>query len=203
MANAITHGIGFILAIAVLTLLITFASLEGDAWRIVTLTIFGVTLAAMYLASTAYHLARTPRTKHWTRVIDHIAIYLLIAGTYTPFTLVMLRDGSGWILFAVVWGLALAGVIAKLCTQRKISLLSIGLYVAMGWLVLVAMTEVIRVMSGAGLAWLLAGGVFYTAGAGVYAWHRMRFNHAIWHVCVILGSGCHVIALWLDVLPVR
>lgn len=203
VANVITHGIGAVLACAIAAIMIVHASLHGDAVRIVTLSIFSATLIAMYLSSTIYHGMHPTRRPRWRRAMhttDHIAIYLLIAGTYTPFMLVTLGGAWGWSVFGVVWGLAAAGTVFKLFATGRWNLLSTLMYVAMGWLVLIAGVELWRSMSGPGLAWLLAGGLVYTLGAVVYSLRRIRYHHAAWHLMVIAGSACHVVAMWHDVL---
>lgn len=204
-ASAVTHGIGVALAITALVLLVVNASLHGDAWRITTLAIFGGTLVLTYLASTVYHIARGPRARHALRVVDHISIYLLIAGTYTPIALVTLGGGWGWTMFSLIWALAAIGIAFKLATARTIGQrferLSIAIFLLMGWLVVIAAAEVIQSMTTPGLLWLLAGGIAYTTGVIFYRWHRLRYHHAIWHGFVMLGSACHVAAMWFDVLP--
>ena len=197
LANAITHGAGAAVAAIGGAALITIAALRGDAWQIVGVSVFVATLVTLYLASTLYHAARDERTKARLMVFDHAAIYLLIAGTYTPFTIGALRGGWGWSLFGVIWGLALCGVAFKLRFQGRYSLASTAFYVAMGWLMIIAVVPLVRVLDGATLAWLVAGGIAYTLGAPFYQWARFRYSHALWHLFVISGSVCHAVAIAL------
>ncbi len=175
--------------------LIVMAALSGDVWRIVSTAVFGTTLVTLYSASTLYHAARTSRAKARLKVVDHCAIYVLIAGSYTPFMLVGLRGGWGWSLFGVAWGLAVAGIVFKLFFTGRFRLLSTGIYVGMGWLALLAVGPMVRRLSPATLAWLLAGGVAYTAGTPFYHNRRLPYAHAIWHLFVMAGSVCHAIAV--------
>ncbi|MCK4871836.1 MAG: hemolysin III family protein [Phycisphaerales bacterium] len=200
LANGITHAVGTLASITALVLLVVFASLRGDAMRIVTLSIFGVSLVLLYLASTLYHLAGRPSVKRFFMKCDHTAIYVLIAGTYTPFMLVTLRGGWGWSLFGVVWGLAALGVCLRLLFVNRFRFVAALLYVAMGWLVVIGAPPVIAAMSGTGLTLLLIGGVTYSAGVAFYLWDHLPFNHAIWHLFVMAGSTCHVLAACQDVL---
>ena len=202
VASGITHAVGGLLAIAALTLLVVFAAGGGDARRVTCVSIYGATLVFMYTASALYHFARRPRAKRALRIVDHASIYTLIAGTYTPVTLVTLGGGWGWSLFGVVWGLALAGVTLKLFFTGRYAGLSTALYVGMGWIIVVALKPLLAVIPPAGFAWLIAGGVAYTAGVAFFVWDRLPFNHAVWHLFVIAGSVCHFFAVLLYVLPV-
>ena len=195
--NAFTHGCGAVLGAAAAAALITAAALGGDPWRIVSVAIFGATLILLYLASTLYHATRTPARKARLRILDHASIYLLIAGTYTPFTLLPLRGGWGWSLFGVVWGLAVVGVVAKLFWTGRFERLSTFVYLAMGWVVLVAIVPLVERLDLSTLAWLFAGGVAYTAGTAFYVTERIPYAHAIWHLFVIGGSVCHGVAVAL------
>ncbi len=177
------------------TSLIVLASLRGDVWRIVGAVVFVVTLVTLYTASTAYHAARTERIKRRLKIFDHCAIYLLIAGSYTPFLLNDLRGPWGWSLFGVIWGLAVAGVTFKFFFTGRFPLVSTSVYLLMGWLVLVAAVPMLRSMQLTTLAWLGAGGIAYTAGTPFYHAVRMRYAHAVWHVFVLAGSACHAIAV--------
>lgn len=177
------------------TSLIVLASLRGDVWRIVGAVVFVVTLVTLYTASTAYHAARTERIKRRLKIFDHCAIYLLIAGSYTPFLLNDLRGPWGWSLFGVIWGLAVAGVTFKFFFTGRFPLVSTSVYLLMGWLVLVAAVPMLRSMQLTTLAWLGAGGIAYTAGTPFYHAVRMRYAHAVWHVFVLAGSVCHAIAV--------
>ena len=199
VASSITHALGGLLAVAALTLLVTAA---GDARRVVAVSVYGATLVFMYVASTAYHLVRPPRAKRVMRIMDHASIYLLIAGTYTPVTLLAMRGGWGWGLFGVTWGLAVVGVVLKLFFIDRHEMLSTLLYVAMGWIVLVAAKPLLASLPAGGLAWLLGGGVAYTAGVAFFVWDVLPFNHAIWHLFVLAGSVCHFFCVLLYVLPV-
>lgn len=195
LANVVTHGIGALASIAAAAVLIVLASLNGDVWAVVSVSVFATTLIALYTASTLYHAARDPVLKARLKLLDHAAIYLLIAGTYTPFMIGELRGGWGWSLFGVIWGLAVAGIALKVLFIGRFRLLSTLVYVAMGWLVLVAAVPVIRALDPVTLAWLLAGGLAYTAGTPFYHNSRVRFAHAVWHVFVLAGSICHGIAV--------
>lgn len=200
-ANTVTHGIGAVASVFALVLLVVWAARGGDPMRIVTLSIFGVTLVAVYFISTMYHLCPQPTIKRWLRVCDHVAIYLLIAGTYTPFMLVTLGGEWGWSLFGVIWGLAAAGVCLRVLFIGQFEGLALALYLVMGWLALVGAPAVFGALSETGLAWVLAGGAAYTLGVVFYLWNRLSFNHAIWHLFVMAGSTCHVLAMFTDVLP--
>ena len=201
IANSVTHGIGVGLSIAALAVLVTLAGLFGDAWRVVTLSIYGSTLILLYLASTFYHSFRSHRVKEVFRLLDHSAIFLLIAGTYTPFTLVNLRGGWGWTLFGIIWGLAMGGIILEVFFRNRLKWLSIGIYVGMGWLVIIAVKPLLSAIPVGGLIWLGIGGVTYTLGVVFYAWESMPFNHAIWHLFVLGGSVCHFFCVLFYVLP--
>jgi hemolysin III len=195
LANTLTHGFGVVASVAVCAVLVVRASLLGDAWKIVGAAIFGATLISLYAASTLYHAVRSQPVKARLKVVDHAAIYLLIAGTYTPFTLVDLRGGWGWSLFGVIWGLAALGVVFKLYFTGRFSRLSTAIYIGMGWLVVIAIVPMIREMAPVVLGWLLAGGVAYTAGTIFYHSRRIPYSHAVWHLFVLGGSMCHAIAV--------
>ncbi len=201
-ASSITHAIGGLLASSALTLMITFAVQAHDARRVVAVSIYGSSLLLMYVASTCYHLVRSRRVKRTLRILDHASIYLLIAGTYTPILLVSMRNAWGVSLLAVVWALAVAGVILKLFFVDRFETLSVTIYVLMGWMVLVVVRPLFAALPMYGIEWLFAGGLAYTGGVVFYLWDRMPFNHAIWHLFVIAGSACHFLAIWLYVLPV-
>lgn len=201
IANSITHGFGMLLSIGGLAVLVGFASVHGNAWHITTCSIFGVTLILSYASSTLYHSIPLPGAKRILKVIDHAAIYLLIAGTYTPFTLVNLRGPWGWSLFSTVWGLALLGVILKATMLGKIAGMSTAIYLAMGWIVVVAIKPLLASVATGGLVLLLLGGLAYSAGVIFYAWQRLPFNHAIWHLFVLAGSFCHFFAILFYVIP--
>jgi hemolysin III len=201
IANSITHGVGTALAIAALAILVTFAALQGDAWRVVGLSIYGATLVILYLVSTMYHAFRRPRIKRIFRTLDHSAIFLLIAGTYTPVTLVHLRGGWGWSLFGIIWGLAAGGIVAKIFLTGRLRALSVLFYVAMGWMVLIALHPILETVPRGMLAWLVAGGVSYTLGLAFYIPKRLAYHHAVWHLFVLGGSLCHFIGMLLYVAP--
>ena len=195
MASALTHGLGALASVGAAVVLISQAPPPGDPWKIVSSSIFGASLIALYLASTLYHAVREPTLKARMKVVDHATIYLLIAGTYTPFTLVGLRGGWGWSLFGVIWGLAAAGVVFKIFLMGRFPRLSTAIYVAMGWLVLIAVVPMVQKLSPQTIGWLVAGGVSYTAGTGFYHARRFPYAHAVWHLFVLMGSGCHVLAV--------
>jgi hemolysin III len=199
--NAWTHGLGALLSLVGLAVLVFMASLYGDAWHIVSCGIYGVTLVLLFSSSTLYHSCRSERGKHIFRIIDHASIYLLIAGTYTPFVLVNLRGKWGWSLFGVVWGLALAGIVFQIFFVSRFRVLQTLIYLAMGWLGVIAIKPLLTRVPLPGLIWLLAGGLSYTAGALFYLWKRLPFHHAVWHIFVLAGSVCHYFAILFYVLP--
>jgi len=203
LANALTHGFGLTLSIAGFVVLLVFAALRGTAWHIVACTIYGSTLVCLYAASTIYHTVPSPRFKRALRIFDHSAIYLLIAGTYTPFLLINLRGPWGWSLFGIVWGLAVAGIIFKFWFVERFGFLSTAVYVGMGWLVVVAAKPAYSQIPATTLILLLAGGLFYTAGVFFYAFKRIPYNHAIWHIFVLAGSASHYFAVLTSVLGSR
>lgn len=200
LASALTHGLGAAAALAGGAVLITLAALYGNAWQLGAATVFGVTLLLLYLASTLYHSFQHPVLKGRLKVFDHCAIYLLIAGTYTPFTLISLRGPLGWGLFAAIWTLALAGVVFKLFYTGRFKRLSTLIYVAMGWLVIVAIKPVLAALDGWTFGWLMAGGVFYTLGTIFYHRESIPYAHAIWHLFCIAGSVCHYVAVMAQVV---
>lgn len=201
LANALTHGFGTLLAIAALVLMVVFAAMKGSARTVVSVSLFGSALAMLYLFSTLYHALKPGKAKQVFRVLDHAAIYLLIAGTYTPFCLVTLRGGWGWSMFGVVWGIAALGITMKAVFGLKWEKLSLALYLAMGWAILIAAWPLAQALPRPGLLWLLAGGLCYTGGSIFYAWHRLPLHHAWWHLCVVGGSACHVVAVMGWVIP--
>ncbi len=203
LINSITHGAGLALSVAGLVVLVTLAALKGTAWHIVGCSVYGATLVLLYSASTLYHSMRSPRLKRFFRIIDHSSIYLLIAGTYTPFTLVNLRGGWGWTLFGLVWGLAALGILFKIFFVGRFPIASTAVYLLMGWLVVIAIKPLLTLVPSGGLLWLLAGGLAYTAGVVFFAWEKMPYNHAVWHVFVLTGSICHYFAVLFYVLPAK
>ncbi|MFT3669283.1 MAG: hemolysin III family protein [Pseudoxanthomonas sp.] len=200
IASALTHGLGAVAALAGGAVLITLAAIYGDGWQLGASIVFGITLLLLYTASTLYHAIQHPVAKGRLKVFDHCAIYLLIAGTYTPFTLIGLRGPWGWGLFAAIWTLAIAGVIFKLFYTGRFKLLSTIIYIAMGWLVVVAIKPMLQSIDGWTLGWLFAGGLFYTLGTFFYHRESIRYSHAIWHLFVIGGSVCHFVAVTKQVL---
>lgn len=203
IAHSITHGIGAGLSIAGLTLLVASAVWFGNIYQIVSFSIYGASLIILYLASTLYHSFQQPRVKHIFKVIDHASIYLLIAGTYTPFLLVAIRGPWGWTLMVVIWGLALLGISLKTLFIHRFQKLSVLAYILMGWLSLVATKELLANMPVGGMIWLAAGGVVYTVGVIFYALKDVPYTHAVWHLFVLGGSICHYLAVLLYLAPVR
>lgn len=202
IANSITHGVGIILAIGGLAVLTGFASLYGNAWHITSCAIFGAALIILYSASTLYHAIQHPKAKSILRILDHSAILVLIAGTYTPFSLVNLRGPWGWSLFGVIWGLALLGIVIETSRLRRFRAALITLYVIMGWAVIAAVQPMLASVGNGGLWLLLAGGLSYTGGIVFYVWRKLPYNHAIWHLFVLAGSTLHFFAILLYVIPV-
>lgn len=201
IANSITGGVGVVLAIAALAVLVTYAALRGDAWHVVTCAIFGATLIISYTTSTLYHSIPIPNIKPLLRALDHSAIFLLIAGTYTPFLLVNLRGVWGWSLFAVIWAVAISGVVLRLVWKGRHHGVIVSLYVAMGWAVVVATKPLLENLEAGGLLLLAAGGVVYTLGVAFYVWRKLPYSHAIWHLFVLGGSVLHFFAILFYVVP--
>ena len=191
IANSISHGIGALLSIAGLVILIVWAVGYGNAWHIVSFSIFGSTLIMLYLASTLYHSLPMPRVKNVFRIIDHSAIFLLIAGTYTPFMLVNLRGPWGWIIFGIIWGLAIIGILSKIFYLSKFQKSSVVLYVLMGWLCIIAGKELVTHVPHLSLTLLIFGGVAYMIGLIFYGWRKLPYHHAVWHIFVLSGSILH------------
>lgn len=201
LANSITHGVGIALSLAALVILVSFSSMKGDPWKILSFSIYGASLVLLYTASTLYHSFTNVKVKHYLKIFDHAAIYLLIAGTYTPFMLVMLRESIGWILFTIVWSLALIGMCFKLFFVNRFNVLSTIIYLLMGWMVGIAFKPMVEFIPPGGLYWLLAGGLFYSLGVIFYLWKKIPYHHAIWHLFVLGGSICHFFAVLFYVLP--
>jgi len=231
LANSLTHGLGTALAIAGLVVMVVFAALHGTARDVVGTTIFGSSLILLYLMSTLYHAFRGPRVKLIFKVFDHSAIFILIAGTYTPFCLSALRGAVGWTLFGLVWSLAVLGIVfkavfyARLAKQvfrppavdhlhalpsdtdmdpafaRRMGYLSTGIYLLMGWLIVFAAKPLGQALSTHGLYWLFAGGGFYSVGAAIYSLKKLPYHHALWHLFVVAASACHVFAVLFHVIP--
>ena len=202
IANSITHGIGIVLAIAALGILTAFAGAYGDVRHVVSVSIYGTTLVLLYTASTLYHSIQNPHAKGILQVLDHSAIYLLIAGTYTPFTLVSLRGPWGWWLFGVIWGFAVLGVVFQLSLLRRWRAVSLCLYIGMGWVVVVAIKPLIVSVATGGIVFLVLGGLAYTAGILFYCWEKLKYHHAIWHLFVLAGSILHFFAVLFYVVPI-
>jgi hemolysin III len=199
IANALTHGLGAVVALGAGAVLITLTALWGDGWQLAGAIVFSVALLLLYVASTLYHAIPHAGAKARLKVFDHCAIYLLIAGTYTPFTLIGLRGEIGWLLFGTIWTLAVAGIVFKLFYTGRFKLASTLIYVAMGWIVIFAIGPMIERLDGWTIGWLFAGGVAYTLGTVFYL-SRRRYSHAVWHGFVIAGSVCHFVAVSLQVL---
>lgn len=201
--NVISHAVGLALSIAALVLLVVYASKYGSIKHVVSFSIYGASLIVLYAASTMYHYVQSPKLRFRLNIFDHAAIYVLIAGTYTPFTLVVLKGWVGWTIFGVSWGLALLGVILKLFFIGKYDKLSTIAYVLMGWLIIFAIKPLVNNLATAGLIWLLGGGLLYTIGAILYSIRSIKYNHAIFHIFVLLGSFCHFIAVFFYVLHMK
>jgi hemolysin III len=201
IANSITHGIGALLSVAGLAVLVGFSTTRGDAWHIVSCSIYGATLILLYLASTLYHSISQPNLKELLRTFDHSAIYLLIAGTYTPFMLVSLRGPWGWSLFGTIWGIALLGIVLKTTSFGRLPGISLGFYLTMGWIVIIAIKPLLAALDKGGLWLLVLGGLAYTGGVIFYAWEKLPYSHAIWHLFVMAGSAFHFFAILFYVIP--
>lgn len=201
IANAITHGVGAFLSVAALTLLVFAAALWGDAWHLASAIVYGVTMFLLYVASTLYHAITHEKTRHVLKVIDHAGIYLLIAGTYTPFTLVTIRNDGGWWLFGIVWGLAAVGIALEAYWVYRPKWLSALVYLGMGWLAIFAIGPIIDNLEPGGVWLLVAGGLAYSLGTIFYVLKRVKFMHAVWHLWVLAGSVLHFCAVMLYVFP--
>ncbi len=201
--NIISHAFGLALSVVALVFLVVRTHLYGNTLQLVSASIFGVSLIALYAASTFYHSARDPDLRTRLRIVDHATIYILIAGTYTPFTLISLGGSTGWVIFAAAWAMALTGIVLKVFFTGKFHLVSTLMYVLMGWIIIFAIKPLVNNMSSEGLFWLFAGGVAYTAGAIIYSIEKIVFNHATFHMFVLLGSFSHFVALYFYVLPSR
>lgn len=203
IANSITHGLGVILSITALIVLLSFSAGRGDGWATVSFAIYGTSLVLLYASSSIYHGLDGPR-KRTLRMLDHSSIYLLIAGTYTPITLLGLGGVLGWTLFGLVWAMAAGGIIVNLFflgKSKKFERIGVGLYIGMGWLAIIAIKPMIERLPLGMLLWILAGGLFYTLGVVFYAWKKMSYHHAIWHLFVLGGSTCHFLAILLYLVP--
>jgi hemolysin III len=201
--HALSHGAGAILSIAGLSWML-FVSIEAaDPWRISASVVYGISLVALFLASTVYHALHQSRHRQLFKLLDHCAIYLLIAGSYTPFLLVTMRTSTGWWLFGAIWTLATIGILSKIWFRHRFPRVALVGYLVMGWLVVVALPQVAAALGPDGMVWLVAGGLSYTVGAVFYASKRLVFSHAIWHVFVLIGGICHFLAVIWHVLPVQ
>lgn len=201
IAHGVSHGIGIVLAIAGLAVLAAFATSRGDAWHVATTGVYGTTLVLLYIASTLYHSIPIARAQRVLRILDHAAIYLLIAGTYTPFTLVVLRGAWGWALFAFVWLCAIVGIVAKSLALPRFRVLSVVSYLVMGWCVVVAAEPLAERLPAGGIALLVSGGLCYTCGLVFFAWKSLPFHHFVWHLFVLAGSVLHYFAVLFYVIP--
>jgi len=203
IASSVTHGIGILLSLAALVIMVVFAARYGAARHLAGAVVFGCGLILAYTSSTLYHSFQKVKVKAVFRTLDHVSIFILIAATYTPLTLVNLRGPWGWSIFGVVWGLAVFGIIVECSPLRRFRLASVILYIGMGWVVIVALKPLLASVQTGGLILLLAGGLAYTIGCLFYAWRRLPYNHAIWHLFVLAGSICHFFAILFYVLPVK
>jgi len=202
IANVITHAVGAILAVTALVVLVVIASHYGDAWKITSASIYGISMISLYTASTLYHLFKKPRTKKILNTLDHISIYYLIAGSYTPFMLINMRGAWGWTIFGIIWALAITGTILKLVYGDKLRKFSNIIYIAMGWIIIIAIKPLIDSVDTVGLILLLTGGLFYTFGVIFYKWKSLPYNHAIWHMFVLGGTVTQFFAiLFYVILP--
>jgi hemolysin III len=202
LLHALSHGAGVLLSIGGLSWML-FLSIEAeDPWRIVASTVYGVSLIALFLSSTIYHAFHTSPNRHLYKLLDHCAIYLLIAGTYTPFLIIAMRTDMAWWLFGAIWSLATAGILTKLWFRHRFPRGSLASYLLMGWLVVLAAPQVAEAIGPGGMKWLVAGGLAYTVGALFYVAKKMTFSHAIWHLFVLIGGICHFLAIIWYVLPV-
>jgi len=195
VANSVTHGVGWLLSVCGLAILVTLAAATGGTLRVVSCAVFGATLVLLYAASTLYHALPSERAKHVFRVLDHSAIFLLIAGTYTPLSLVAVGGPWGWSLFGAIWSLAAFGVLLNTVAHGRWRWLSITLYVVMGWLVVVAIKPLVAAIEPGALVMIVAGGLAYTLGLVFYGWNRLPYNHAVWHLFVLTGSVLHYLAI--------
>lgn len=201
--NVLSHAFGFVLSIAGLFLLIVRAQVFGNLLHLLSFIIFGSSLVLLYAASTFYHNSKSPGLRYRLNILDHASIYILIAGTYTPFALITLNGFVGWTLFAIVWFMAVTGVILKLFYTGRYHLLSTAMYVVMGWIMIFAIKPLINNFDHLGLLWLFAGGISYTMGAVIFSIDKIKFNHAIFHLFVLLGSLCHFLSIYLYVIPIE
>lgn len=198
--NFLSHGVAALVSLVGTVVLVALAAGQSDLWKIVSFSIYGGSMTLLFLASTLYHSATSPNARRLFKMLDHCAIFLLIAGTYTPFLLVNMRAGAGWALFAIIWGLAAMGIVLKLVYGHRFKALRVGIYLGMGWLIVFASGELAETVSDLGFWLIVAGGVVYTLGVVFYLFKRIPFNHAIWHLFVVGGSTCHFLAVYVGVL---
>lgn len=194
-AHSITHGFGALLSIAALAVAIVLASFTKDPWVIVSVTIYGTTMLLMYLSSTIVHALPEGKVKDIFQIIDHAAIYLFIAGTYTPLLLISLRSSLGWMIFGIVWGIALAGIIFKIFFVKKFLIMSTVFYLLMGWMIVLVWEPMLAAMPQQTILYLAVGGLFYTVGAVFYVWRKIPYHHVVWHLFVLAGSAFHFFAI--------
>ncbi len=199
--NVLSHGLGVLLSVAGLSWMLFVSISASDPWRIVGSAIYGATLILLFLSSTVYHAKHASEERELYRLLDHCAIYLLIAGTYTPFLLIAMRSNTGWWLFGTIWALATAGIVKKLWFGHRFPKIALASYLAMGWLIVVAAPQLAAAIGPDGMKWLIAGGICYSVGAVFYALDRIPFNHAVWHLLVLAGGVCHFLSVILHVLP--
>jgi hemolysin III len=203
LVNRLTHGLGALLSLAGAIALILLASEQHDVYRLVSVCVYGGAMTVFYCISALYHSVRRPYLRYLLNILDHSSIYLMIAGSYTPFTLVTLRGPWGWSLFGAVWGLGIVGAVLKFFTVHRLPIIGPLLYLALGWSVVIAWKPLAAALAANGLLLLLAGGVAYTVGVIFYLWDRLPYNHAIWHIFVLTGSACHYFAIFFYVTPTR
>ena len=205
--NAITHGVGDLIAIAALVLLIVFAAVYGDGWCLASGIVYGITLVVLYTMSTLYHAITPERAKRVFRIFDHCSIFLLIAGTYTPYSLVTLREvdfhgiSLGWLIFGVIWGLAVVGIVFA-ALRKSVKWVEVPLYVLMGWMIILSIKDLVANLASGGVILLVAGGIVYTIGVVFFILHKYRYMHSIWHIFVLAGSILHFLSVLLYVFPV-
>ena len=202
IANAVSHGIGALLSIVALVLLIVFSSIHGSAWHVVSFTIYGTTMFLLYMFSTMVHSLPQGKGKYVFEILDHSSIYFFIAGTYTPFLLVVVKGVLGWTLFGIIWAMAIGGTIFKIFFVRKFLFTSTILYIVMGWLIVFAWSSISAVLAPTGMFLLVLGGVLYTVGAIFYVWRGFKYNHLVWHIFVMAASVCHFFCILFYVLPI-
>ena len=199
LANSITHGVGVLIGIAVLTLLVVFSAMRKSAWEVVSCSVYGTTFVLLYLGSTLYHAVTNPKAKRILKVVDHSAIYLLIAGTYTPYALAPLRGALGWTIFGAIWGCALFGIAFKIFFTGRFKAVSLISYLVMGWFCVGAIKQLYNGLGVTGFVFLAVGGLCYSLGAIFYAWKSLKWSHAVWHLFVLAGSLCHFFSVLFGV----